>query len=107
MRGELAGLKKSVDGGSTAECENYTTIRLVTLVEQFFRIMIKDGRLKGYKLYNPKMNQISSSVMGDIFKHHIKKPGSEKVDYDETICRFYSVAANVGACRFFGDSRVV
>lgn len=107
MRGELVDLKKSVAVGSTAECENYTAIRLVTLVEQFFRVMIKDGRLKDYKRYNTKMNRISSSVMGDIFKHHVKKPGFTKVDYDETICRFYSVAANAGPCKFFGDSRVV
>ena len=107
MRRELADLKKSVAAGSTTECENYTTIRLVTLVEQFFRIMIRDGRLKDYKLNNPKMNQISSSVMGDIFKHHVKKPGFAKVDYDETICRFYSITANVGPCKFFGDSRVI
>lgn len=97
MRGELADLKKSVGSGSTTECENYTTIRLVTLVEQFFRIMIKDGRLKGYKLHNSKMNQISSSVIGDIFKNHVKKPGFAEVDYDETICRFYSITANIGS----------
>ena len=70
--------------------------------------MIKDGRLKDYKLKNLKMNQISSSVMGDIFEHHVKKPEFAKADYyDETICRFYSVAANVGSCNFFRDSRVV
>ena len=105
VRGELADLKKSVAGGSTAECENCATIRLVTLVEQFFRIMIKDDRLKGYKIRNSKMSQISSSVMGDIFRHHAKK--RESADYDETICRFYSAAANVGSCKFFEDSRVV
>ena len=106
MRGELADLKKSVAGGSTAECENYAAIRLVTLVEQFFRVMIKDGRLKNYKYYNTKMNQISSSVIGDIFRHHVK-PEFRMVDYDETICRFYSVAANVGPCKFFENTRVV
>lgn len=43
-------MRRSVDSGSTSECENYTTIRLVTMVEQFFRIMVKEGRLKDYKL---------------------------------------------------------
>ena len=31
-------MKESVGGGSTTECESYTTIRLVTIVEQFFQV---------------------------------------------------------------------
>ena len=44
--------------------------------------------------------------MGDIVKHHVRQPGSEKVNYDDSICRLYSTAASTGAGTFY-DSRVV
>ena len=99
VRGKLADLRRSVDGGSTSECESYTAIRLATMAEQFFGIMVREGRPKDYKL-NSKMNRMSSSVMGDIVRHHAGQPGFEKVNYDEGICRPYNTAANTGACTF-------
>ena len=46
MRKNLAGLKKSATGGSTVECENHISISPVTLVEQFFCVMIKRWSVK-------------------------------------------------------------
>ena len=39
--------------------------------------------------------------------HHATHAGSEEVDYDETVCKVYTLAANASTGTFYKDSRTI
>ena len=99
---ELARFKKSIDNNTTHECENYVPIRLVTIIEQFFRVMMKLGRLGRItvrkqkdlkkKVWVPKA--ISITTLVDIFVHNDTRKMIETEDYEEFITQFCDDQSN-------------
>lgn len=88
VRNELDKLKNSVDEGLTKECTNYIPIRLVTLIEQFFRIMIKTNRLESKKNESCDrfpQSEISISTLNELFKQYNNQKPFEDQDYSEDI----------------------
>lgn len=87
------------------ECKNYVPIRLVTIIEQFFRIMKKMDRIGAIdvqhitlKSLRSKPKPVSLSILVDIFVHHGNEPKIGSDDYEESIHNFCDDASN--NCRF-------
>ena len=80
VKNELCQLSASLSD-STKECKNYIPVRLVTIIEQFFRVMIVLGRIdRRPDIWNP----VSVSTLISIFEH-CGKPQSIDDNYGETI----------------------
>ena len=106
---ELDALKNALDDDLTSICKNYVPIRLVTIIEQFFRIMKKQGKFGSIDVYHvgPKKvpKPISLSILTDIFVHHGNRIEIKSDAYKEGIqnfcddknnnCKFDAVTYNI------------
>ena len=100
IKNEVYRIKEAVQDGSTQECRNYIPIRLVTIIEQFFRVMIVDGRIS--KRTNAS-GSVSVSTLVDILEHFRGPQLSD--DYGEIIDEDYGEAIRVfcredNGCRY-------
>lgn len=97
---ELDLLKNAVNNNLMHECKNYISIRLVTIIEQFFRIMKKLGKFGIIDVYHVKLYQSKSkkpktmpkptslSILVDIFVHHGNQARIGSDAYKESIRDF-------------------
>ena len=80
VKNEFQRFKNSTINNLTEECENYVLIRLITIVEQFFRAMLAAGRISR----RPDIwNEVSVSLLVDIFENY--KAQDIDDDYGEGI----------------------
>ena len=108
---ELDALKNALDDDLTSICKNYVPIRLVTIIEQFFRIMKKQGKFGSIDVYHVSLKSkkvpkpISLSILTDIFVHHGNRTEIKSDAYKESIqnfcddknnnCKFDAVTYNI------------
>lgn len=83
VRKSLKDLKKSHEDGCMEHCGNYVTIRLVTLIEQFCRIVYRRRRLKYDWKKSPR---ITIQILVDVFQRF--KPGIEHDECEHKIRLF-------------------
>ena len=81
VKKEFERFESAVLANSTQECKNYIPIRLVTIVEQFFRAMIATGKIHKH---GPADKWISTSTLVDICEYH-GKPQTPNDDYADAI----------------------
>lgn len=71
VKNEFRRFKNTViKDGSMQDCANYVPIRLVTIIEQFFRAMMIEGKIRRRDSVD---SWVSVSTLVDIFEYH-KKP---------------------------------